>query len=159
MTTHVILQMLFLICGSIIVAYIIFRYFLGVGFGAPYLPIHTKYLRSINNKLDIKPGITVVDLGSGDGKILVEAAKRGATVIGYEINPLLAWISKLRLRKWQSHATIYRKNLFEADLSKADIIFIFGINGMMDRLSKKLLHEARTDVEIISFAFPLFGFV
>lgn len=159
MIAATLLQMFALICLTIIVAFVIFRYFLGVGVGAPYLPIHTKYLDEIFELLEMGPGITVMDLGSGDGKILIEAAKRGANVIGYEINPLLAGVSKWRLRAWRDRATIHRKNLFKADLSRANVIFVFGITGMMDRLSKKLVGEAKPDATIISFAFPLPGLV
>jgi len=153
-----ILQGLFLIGALIIGITLIFRYFLGVGVGAPYLPIHTKYLKSLFIELDIRPGMTVMDLGSGDGKILLEAAKRDTRVIGYEINPLLTWISQWRLRAWKNDATIYRKNLFEADISRADIIFVFGITGMMFRLSQKLLREGKAGAQIVSFAFELPGF-
>lgn len=134
---------------------LLLRYFLGVGIGAPYLPIHTKYLRSVMESLEIGSETTVLDLGSGDGKILIEAAKRGACVIGYELNPVLVWISRHRLKTWGSRAMIYRKNLFEADLSEADVIFVFGITGMMDRLAKKILNEAKPDATIVSFAFRM----
>lgn len=136
---------------------ILFRYFLGIGIGAPYLPIHTKYLKRLFAKIDIEEGVTVMDLGSGDGKILREAAKRGAKVVGYELNPLLVWISRRRLKAWGAKARVYRQNLFDADISQADIIFIFGITGIMNRLAEKILKEAKADAQVISFAFQLEG--
>jgi len=108
-------------------------------------------------ELDIKPGTRVMDLGSGDGKILMCAAKFGAHVTGYELNPLLVWISRRRLKACGTRAIVHRKNLFEADVSSADIIFVFGITGIMEKLSKKLLREASPGTRIISFAFRLPG--
>ena len=136
----------------------ILRYFLGIGIGAPFLPIHTRYLKSVLEEIDICHDMMIVDLGSGNGKILIEAAKRDAHVIGYELNPFLAWLSRRRLKAWKERATIYRKNLFDADISQADIIFIFGFTNIMSRLSKKIAREAKRDALIVSFAFPLTGF-
>lgn len=131
------------------------RYFAGVGAGAPYLPIRRRYVEAAFAKLEIGPETRVMDLGSGDGRILLEAAKRGASVAGYELNPLLAWISRRRLARFKSRAKIYRRNLFTADLSDADVIFVFGITGIMPRLSRKILAEAPERAVIVSFAFRM----
>lgn len=135
----------------------ILRYFLGIGIGAPWLPIRRRYLNVAFDEAEIQPGDTVIDLGSGDGKILIEAVKRGANVIGYELNPFLVWISRWRLKRFSDRAVVYRQNLFEADVSEADTIFVFGFTDIMSRLATKLKREARTDARIISFAFDLPG--
>ena len=134
------------------------RYFVGMGIGAPWLPLRRRDLPDGFALAEIRAGDTVVDLGSGDGRLLVEAAKCQAEVIGYELNPLLVWWSRYRLRSYGTHTKIYRKNLLDADLSKADVIFIFGITSIMPKVAKKMQAECRPGTRIISFAFALPGF-
>jgi len=47
----------------------------------------------------IKPGERMADLGSGDGRILIEFAKKGAIAEGYEINPVLVFIARMKIRR------------------------------------------------------------
>ncbi|MBU4142330.1 hypothetical protein KKE99_05680, partial [Patescibacteria group bacterium] len=60
-------------------------------FGAPYVPIPKNGLDKMVEFANIKFGQKAVDLGSGDGRIMIAMAKAGAIVHGYEINPLLVW--------------------------------------------------------------------
>lgn len=59
-------------------------------FGAPYLPTLTPQVQAALELCKLQSGDTLLELGCGDGKVLIAAAERGATVIGYELNPLLA---------------------------------------------------------------------
>ena len=52
-------------------------------FGAPFLPTLKNQIEAIFELLDLKEGQTLIELGSGDGRILLEAAKRGINVVGY----------------------------------------------------------------------------
>lgn len=133
------------------------RWFVGVGIGAPWLPLRRRDMEAALRIAPIEKADIVIDLGSGDGRLLVPAAERGATVIGYEINPFLAWFSRRRLRPFSSRARIYRKNLLSADISEATLIYIFGITELMPKLSKKLKREAKPEARIVSFAFELPG--
>lgn len=143
----------------LLIAVLVFftRYFLGVGLGAPWLPLRRRDIPDGFALVDINSNDTVIDLGSGDGRLLVEAAKRGATVIGYELNPFLVWWSLHRLKPYSLQSTVYRKNLLDADLSQATVIYIFGITSIMPHIAKKLTAECRPGTKIISFAFELPG--
>jgi DNA modification methylase len=78
--------------------------------GAPYVPTLDPQARAALELLDLKPGQTLLELGSGDGKILVVAARAGLHVVGIELNPFLVaglcqdWTSVCRpLRnRWQA---------------------------------------------------------
>jgi hypothetical protein len=133
------------------------RYFLGIGIGAPWLPLRRRDIPDGFSLVDVSADDTVIDLGSGDGRLLVEAAKRGATVIGYELNPFLVWWSRYKLSSFGNRARVYRKNLLDADLSQATVIYIFGITAIMPHIAKKLMDECRPGTKIISFAFELPG--
>ena len=98
-----------------------------------------------------------MDLGSGDGRLLVESAKRGARVIGYEINPFMVWYAKRKLSVFGEKAEVYGKNLFDADLSQADVIFIFQVGNFMAKIGEKLQKECKSGARAIVFAFELPG--
>jgi SAM-dependent methyltransferase len=135
------------------------RWFGGVGVGAPWLPVRAQDIEAAFRLVDVGPQDVVIDLGSGDGRLLVEAAKRGAHVVGYELNPFMVWLSRIRLKPFQDRAAIHRRNLLKADLSEATVIFIFGMGTIMPAVAQKLRREARPDVRIISFAFEMPGWI
>lgn len=98
----------------------------------------------------LKPGMIVYDLGSGDGRVLVEAAKRGAKPVGVEMNPflvLLCRLKKLNVR-WQ--------NLWNADISEAQVVFVYLLPHHMNKLERKLKKELKPGSLIVSnsFIFP-----
>ena len=66
-------------------------------FGAPYLPTLRAQVPEALDLLQLKAGDTLIEIGSGDGRILAAAAGRGLLAVGYEINPILVIISRMRL--------------------------------------------------------------
>jgi SAM-dependent methyltransferase len=89
----------------------------------------------------VTPSDYVIDLGSGDGRTVITAAKRGATAVGVEFNPDMVTLSR-RLAaeaKVSDKATILRGDLYEADLSKATVITMFLLPSINEKLRPKLL--------------------
>lgn len=58
-------------------------------FGAPYLPTLKPQIKIALDMLDLQPGQTLIEIGSGDGRVLKAAAERGWNAVGYELNPVL----------------------------------------------------------------------
>lgn len=137
--------------------FFIARYFGGVGIGAPWLPVRKRDIEAAFELVPVGSDDVVYDLGSGDGRLLVEAARRGATVVGYELNPILVWISRFRLKSYGLRSTVYRRNLLESDLSRATVVMIFGMEWIMPLVSEKIKKECRPGTRIVSFAFGLPG--
>lgn len=126
--------------------------------GAPYLPTDEKSIAEMLALANIAPGQHVADLGSGDGRILMAFARVGAVADGYELNPLLVWLSRWRIRraKLRDRCSVYQKSFWKADLSQYDIIVVFGITRIMPKLEAKLRQELRPGTLILShvFQFP-----
>lgn len=108
---------------------------------------------------NIKPTDRVVDLGSGEGKFLVEAIRAGAqSAEGYEIHPGLVVYSRLRakLNKMQNKIKIHQRSFWKADVSNATIVFLYQLPDHMQKLQDKLEKELPIGARVISntFSFP-----
>jgi SAM-dependent methyltransferase len=98
----------------------------------------------------------LIDLGSGDGRTVIAAAKRGATAVGIEFNPDMIALSRKNAEAAQvsSRATFIQGDLFEADLSKATVITMFLLPRINLQLRPKLL-ELRPGTRIVSNSFNM----
>jgi hypothetical protein len=98
----------------------------------------------------------VIDLGSGDGRTVITAAKRGAKAKGFEFNPNMVAISKKSAAKEgvSDRAEFIQGDLFEADLSQATVITMFLLPEINLRLRPKLL-ELKPGTRIVSNTFDM----
>jgi len=124
--------------------------------GAPYLPTPRKQIETAFKLSKLKKGEKLVDLGSGDGTVLVYAAKRGIDATGYEINPLLWLISSIRLLPYRRIARVKLTSFWDQPLGKFDVVFVFLIGHHMQRLEDKLSSELKR-TRVISHAFEIPG--
>jgi SAM-dependent methyltransferase len=129
-------------------------------FGAPWLPMPVKSARRMLQLAAVRPGETVFDLGSGDGRMLIVAAREfGAQAVGVEIEPMRAFASRLILRLFKAHpaAHVVRANLFDVDLSQADVVTLYLLANTNARLVPKLRRELKPGARVVTLAFPLPG--
>jgi protein-L-isoaspartate O-methyltransferase len=124
--------------------------------GAIYIPSKNEKVEKMIRLANIKKGEKAVDLGSGDGRIVIALAKAGAEAHGYEISPLLVWKSRLNIRMagLQGKAFIHFQTFWHANLSEYDVVTIFGISYIMNDLQKKLRKELKPGSRVIANAFP-----
>ena len=117
-----------------------------------YVPTNDATVRTMIDFAGVKPGMKAVDIGSGDGRLVIALAKAGAEAHGYEIQPFLVWLSKRKIRKagLTGKAFIHRKDFWLEDLSKFDIVTVFLPTSISKRLEAKLRSELKTDARIIS---------
>jgi len=124
-------------------------------FGAPYLPTLTKHMHMAMDMIDLQPGQTLLELGCGDGKVLVAAAQRGLQVIGYELNPLLVLVCLWRTRHYRKLVRVRWRNFWSVDLPPTDGIFVFVLQRQMPKLHTKIMQEAKKPLKLVSFAFTM----
>jgi len=108
----------------------------------------------------VKPGETVFDLGCGDGRIVITAARSfAARGIGIEIDPArVLWARTwARLAKVRNRVRILRKNMYRVDLHDADVVVLFLSPDANYRLQDKLLREMRPGTRIVSYYHPMLG--
>jgi precorrin-6B methylase 2 len=98
----------------------------------------------------------VIDLGSGDGRTVITAAKRGARAVGIEYNPDMVELSKRNAAKEgvSDKATFMKADLFETDFSKATVITMFLLPSINMQLRPKLL-DLKPGTRIVSNTFTM----
>jgi SAM-dependent methyltransferase len=98
----------------------------------------------------------VVDLGSGDGRTVITAAKRGAQAIGVEFNPDMVVLSKRNAAAANvgSRATFVQGDFFQTDLTKATVITLFLLRELNLKLRPKLL-DLKPGTRVVSNTFTM----
>jgi hypothetical protein len=156
---------LYLISSAILaIALLIFIIIFGIPIfiGAPYAvstPIKIKKMMPfIREAMAGRANLKAVDIGSGDGRIVIALAQENLIAQGIEINPFLAAYSRVKIKMagLAGKATILRKNLWRADFSQYDIVVLFGVFYIMAKLEKKLLAELKPGAIVVCnhFYFP-----
>jgi precorrin-6B methylase 2 len=104
----------------------------------------------------VTPQDFVMDLGSGDGRTVITAAKRGATAMGIEYNPDMVELSQRNAKTAgvTAKATFVKADLFETDLSKAQVITMFLLPSINMTLRPKIL-DLKPGTRIVTNSFTM----
>eukprot|EP00095_Tigriopus_kingsejongensis_P004388 maker-scaffold1394_size43558-snap-gene-0.8 protein:Tk04388 transcript:maker-scaffold1394_size43558-snap-gene-0.8-mRNA-1 annotation:"protein fam173b" len=121
----------------------------------PYVPATTAQVENVYKALSGRRG-TLVDIGSGDGRIVFEGAQRGFLAHGIELNPWLVLYSKFKSRRLglKTSATFTKRDLWQSNLGKYDNVVIFGVQEMMPQLEGKLAQELAPNASVVACRFP-----
>lgn len=128
--------------------------------GAPFVPTRARDIEAIFSLYRFRPGDVLIDLGSGDGRVLAAAARRGVAAIGYELNPFLVWYSRLKLRG-QPNVFVRLEDFWLSKLPEhTAVVFVFLAGPFMRKLDHKLTAEASRlghDIILVSYGMKLPG--
>lgn len=128
------------------------------GGDVPYVPTPPPIVEAMLKLGKIQPSDFVIDLGCGDGRIVVMAAEKfGARGMGFDLNPHRIAEAKENAKKAnvEDRVEFVEKNLFEADVSKATLVTLYLLPDVNLRLRPKLLRELRTGARIVSHSFDM----
>lgn len=147
--------------GSVILFFVFMAWPLAFP-GAPFLPSFSKRKKTTAEGLERVinlvqthfPKGRMVDLGSGDGRVVMEFAQNGFEATGIEINPFLVLWSRIKI----GNAKIIKGNFWRVNLSSFDIVYIFQLNSVNILLADKFKKELKPGALIISVGFILPGF-
>jgi cyclopropane fatty-acyl-phospholipid synthase-like methyltransferase len=107
---------------------------------------------------EVKPGEQVVDFGAGDGRIVRLAAKAfGAEALGVEIDPLRCLIANalIRMMGLRDRARVMWGNMNDFDLSGADVVTLFLLQGTNQKLRARLAEGLKEDARVVSHTFSM----
>ncbi|KAL4635157.1 protein FAM173B [Arapaima gigas] len=121
----------------------------------PFVPATPAQVRNVLRAVQ-RGGGTLVDIGSGDGRIVIAAAKQGFCAVGIELNPWLVWYSRYRAWREGVHhkTTFYRSDLWKVNFSQYTNVVIFGVPQMMAQLEDKLRAELSSGARVVACRFP-----
>lgn len=121
----------------------------------PFVPATTAQVDNVLTVLRARSG-TLVDIGSGDGRIVIAAAKRGFQASGFELNPWLVWYSRYKaLREGVHRSTSFHiSDLWKVSFAQYSNVVIFGVPQMMDQLELKLASELPSTAKVVACRFP-----
>jgi hypothetical protein len=127
---------------------------------APYLPSPQLVVERMLEAAQIKPGETLYDLGSGDGRIVITAAQKfGANAVGIEISETLckSTLKKIAALNLESQVKIVHGNALKADLSAADVVTLYLLTSSNARLRPNLEKYLKPTARVVSLDFGIPG--
>lgn len=124
---------------------------------APYVQTVQDDVERMLDLAEAGPGDYLIDLGSGDGRIVITAAARGALGLGVELDGDLVALARRRARSTglDERAAFAEGDIFAADLSRATIVTLYLMPEINLRLRPKLLAELRPGTRVISNSFDM----
>ncbi len=124
--------------------------------GAIYYPSKNLIVDQMLKLAKVTSKDTLIDIGSGDGRILIAAAKMGVKAIGYEINPFLVSKSRKLIKKagLEKLITVYCKSFWKADFNKATIVTIYLFPEFMNRLQKLIEKKIDHHIRVVVNNYP-----
>ncbi|MEM2393662.1 MAG: class I SAM-dependent methyltransferase [Candidatus Bathyarchaeia archaeon] len=129
-------------------------------FIAPFVPTPIPVVRHMLVLAELKPGEVFFDLGAGDGRTVIMAAKEfGARAVGVELREDLAKkaLGTVYEEGLQDRVTIVNGDMFDVDLSSADVVFLYLTTSANEKIKPKLEAELRKGVRVVSHDYEIVG--
>ena len=123
----------------------------------PYVPSPQFVVDKMIDLAAVKPGDLVYDLGSGDGRIVITAAKKGAKAVGFEIDGDLVAESRSNIKKAgvETLAEIRHQDILTVDFSAATVVTMYLLPDVNLQLKPALLRQLRPGSRIVSHSFSM----
>lgn len=129
-------------------------------FLAPFVATPTPVVRQMLILADLKPGEVLYDLGSGDGRAVIMAAKDfGATSVGVELRDDLAKraLESIQVLDLAEKTRIIQKDIFTVNLSAANVVFLYLTTSANEKIKPKLEAELESGTRIVSHDYEILG--
>ena len=127
---------------------------------APDFPSPQEVIERMLQLAHVQPGETVYDLGSGEGRIVITAARQfKAKAVGVELSPELCKVANARVKALglQSRVKIIHANMLNVDLRPADVVTIYLLTSANELLKPNLERELRPGARVVSHDFEIRG--
>lgn len=123
----------------------------------PFVPSPQEVVDKMIELASVKVGEIVYDLGSGDGRIVIAAAKRGARATGFEIDGDLVRKSEANIRNagLQDRAAIKQQDILTVDLSPASVVTMYLLPDVNLKLRPNILSQLKPGSRVVSHAFSM----
>jgi predicted RNA methylase len=129
-------------------------------FIAPFVPSPVQVIQFMFRLADLKAGEVLFDLGAGDGRTVIMAAKSfGARAVGVELREDLAKkaLNTIHESGLSDRVTIVNGDLFGVNLKSADVVFLYLTTSANEKVRPKLEAELRKGVRVVSHDYEIVG--
>jgi tRNA A58 N-methylase Trm61 len=129
-------------------------------FIAPFVPSPAQVIEYMLKLADLKAGEVLFDLGAGDGRTIMMAAKSfGARAVGVELREDLAKkaLSSINHNGLSNRVTIVNGDMFSVNLTSADVVFLYLTTSANEKIRPKLEHELKKGVRVVSHDYEIVG--
>ena len=129
-------------------------------FLAPFVASPAPVVRQMLVLSELKPGEVLYDLGSGDGRAVIMAAKDfGAKSVGIELRDDLAKkaLTSIHELGLKAKTQIFQNDIFNVDLSPADVVFLYLTTSANERIKPKLEKELKSGTRVVSHDYEILG--
>ena len=129
-------------------------------FIAPFVPSPSTVVEYMLKLADLKAGEVMFDLGSGDGRTVIMAAKAfGARSVGVELREDLAKkaMSNIHEHSLQDRVTIVNSDMFNVNLTEADVVFLYLTTSANEKIRPKLDSDLKRGARVVSHDYEISG--
>lgn len=124
-------------------------------YGLPPVPTRPERIRKALELANLQPDETLYDLGAGDGRVLLMAARDfGAQAVGLEIGPIqcaLIWL-RATASGFGDRIKVRWKNFYHADLTEADVVFVYATSKEIAKLAPHLEKQLKRGARLVSIS-------
>ena len=123
----------------------------------PFVPTPQEVVDKMIELAGVKAGDVVYDLGSGDGRIVITAAKKGARAVGFDVDGSLVKESRENIRKAgvEERAEIRQQDILTVDLSGASVVTMYLLPDVNLKLRPNVLSQMKPGSRVVSHAFDM----
>jgi precorrin-6B methylase 2 len=147
---------LFAFCLSLLLFVIVLLWILVPAlYGLPPFPTNRDRIHRALQLVNLQPGEILYDLGAGDGRVLLIAARDfGAKAVGIEIGPIQCMLTWLRITasRFSSQIQIRWGNFYQANLRDADVVFVYATSKEVLKLAPHLAAQMKQSARLVSIA-------
>lgn len=151
-----IVSLLALILVVSISVFLTISFYITIFGGGPFVPTPMYAVHKVLKAAGIKKGQKVYDIGAGDGRFVHFACKDyGANAVGFEMDPTVYMIAKIRQWLWHWKGKIIRSNFLRYHLTDADVVVCYMMPKTLARFQTKFDKELKKGAKIVSYAFHI----
>ncbi len=151
-----ILGILGIILITALIAFLTISFYITIFGGGPFVPTPMPAVKKVLKAAEIKKDDKVYDIGAGDGRFIHFAkAEYGANSVGFELDPFVYLIAKIRQWLWGWKGTMVRGNFLKHSIEDADILICYMLPRTLAKFQKKFDAELKKGTKVVSYAFHI----
>jgi len=151
-----ILGILGIILITSVIVFLTISFYITIFGGGPFVPTPMPAVKKVLKAAGIQKGDKLYDIGAGDGRFVHLAKKNyGANSTGFELDPFVYFIAKMRQWIWGWKGEIIRGNFLKHSIEDADVVICYMLPRTLAKFQKKFDRELKKGTKVISYAFHI----